>query len=287
MEVVKNYIDGTWREPDASERLEVPNPATGEVLAETPLSSHEEVDRAARAAAVAFEDWRRTPAVERVQYLFKLKDLLERHFEELARTTTLENGKTLEEAKGEVRRAIENVEVACGVPTLMQGYVSEDVARGIDELMIRQPVGVGAALCPFNFPAMIPFWFMPYAIACGNTFIVKPSERVPLTMVRIFELIEQLELPAGVLNLVQGSRETAEAILDHPSIRAISFVGSTPVAKQVYARAASKGKRAQVQGGAKNPIIVLPDADLEATTRIVATAPSAAPASAAWRPRWR
>jgi len=205
-----------------------------------------------------------------VQYLFKLKDLLDRNFEELARTITLENGKTLEEARGEVRRAIENVEVACGIPSLMQGYLSEDIARGIDELMIRQPVGVGAALCPFNFPAMIPFWFMPYALACGNTFIVKPSERVPLTMVRIFELIEQVRFPRGVVNLVHGARQTAEAILDHPAIRAISFVGSTPVARQVYARAAAKGKRAQVQGGAKNPIVVLPDADLESTTRIVA-----------------
>jgi len=270
MEVVRNYVDGSWREPAASERLEVLNPATGEALATVGLSLAEEVDRAAQAAAAAFPEWRRTPAVERVQYLFKLKDLLDRHFEELARTITLENGKTLEEARGEVRRAIENVEVACGIPSLMQGYLSEDIARGIDELMIRQPVGVCAALCPFNFPAMIPFWFMPYALACGNTFIVKPSERVPLTMVRIFELIEQVEFPRGVVNLVHGSRQTAEAILDHPAIRAISFVGSTPVAKQVYARAAAGGKRAQVQGGAKNPVIVLPDADLESTTRIVA-----------------
>jgi len=270
MEVVRNFIEGSWSEAAGSERLEVLNPATGEAVATVGLSAVEEVDRAAQAAAAAFPEWRRTPAVERVQYLFKLKDLLDRNFEELARTITLENGKTLEEARGEVRRAIENVEVACGIPSLMQGYLSEDIARGIDELMIRQPVGVGAALCPFNFPAMIPFWFMPYALACGNTFIVKPSERVPLTMVRIFELIEQVRFPRGVVNLVHGARQTAEAILDHPAIRAISFVGSTPVARQVYARAAAKGKRAQVQGGAKNPIVVLPDADLESTTRIVA-----------------
>jgi len=270
MEIVKNYIDGAWRESQAQEWLDVPNPATGEVLGQVPLSPAGEVDHAAQAAAAAFQEWRRTPAVERVQHLFKLKDLLERHFEELARTITLENGKTLEESRGEVRRAIENVEVACGIPILMQGVVSEDIARGIDELMIRQPVGVGAALCPFNFPAMIPFWSMPYALACGNTFIVKPSERVPLTMVRIFELMEQVDFPRGVVNLVHGSRLTAEAILDHPGIQAISFVGSTPVAKAVYTRAAASGKRAQVQGGAKNPIIVLPDADLESTTRIVA-----------------
>jgi len=270
MEEARNYIGGSWRQPTASETLNVLNPATGEVLARVGLSTAEEVDRAVQAARAAFPDWRRTPAVERVQYLFKLRDLLEQHFEELSRTVTLENGKTLEEARGEVRRAVENVEVACGIPSLMQGYLSEDIARGIDELMIRQPVGVGAALCPFNFPAMIPFWFMPYALACGNTFLVKPSERVPLTMVRMFELIEQVQLPPGVLNLVHGSRQTAEAILDHPGIQAISFVGSTPVARQVYARAAATGKRAQVQGGAKNPIIVLPDADLESTTRIVA-----------------
>ena len=270
MEEARNYIGGSWRQPAASETLNVLNPATGEVLARVGLSTAEEVDRAVQAARAAFPDWRRTPAVERVQYLFKLRDLLEQHFEELSRTVTLENGKTLEEARGEVRRAVENVEVACGIPSLMQGYLSEDIARGIDELMIRQPVGVGAALCPFNFPAMIPFWFMPYALACGNTFLVKPSERVPLTMVRMFELIEQVQLPPGVLNLVHGSRQTAEAILDHPGIQAISFVGSTPVARQVYARAAAAGKRAQVQGGAKNPIIVLPDADLESTTRIVA-----------------
>ncbi len=205
-----------------------------------------------------------------MQYLFKLKQLLESNLEELARTITIENGKTLAESRGELRRAIENVEVACGVPTLMQGYNSEDVGRGIDETMIRQPIGVGAAICPFNFPAMIPFWFLPYAIACGNTYIVKPSEKVPLTMVRVFELLEQVGLPPGVVNLVHGASAAAEAILAHPLIRAISFVGSTPVAKQVYADAARHGKRMQVQGGAKNPIVVLPDADLVHTTRIVA-----------------
>ena len=169
-----------------------------------------------------------------------------------------------------MRRAIENVEVACGIPILIQGYNSEDIARGIDEIMIRQPVGVAAAICPFNFPGMIPFWFMPYALACGNTYIVKPSEKVPLTMVRIFELLEQVGCPKGVVNMVNGSKDAVDAILEHPTIRAISFVGSTPVAKHVYAQAAANGKRAQVQGGAKNPIIVLPDADMDMSTRIVA-----------------
>ena len=196
--------------------------------------------------------------------------MLEADFEELARSITLENGKTLEESRGELRRAIENVEVGCGTPTLMQGYNSEDIARGIDESMIRQPLGVGAAICPFNFPGMIPFWFLPYALACGNTYIVKPSERVPFTMLRIFELLEQAGFPPGVVNLVHGARETVEAVLDHPAVRAISFVGSTPVARQIYARAAANGKRAQVQGGAKNPLIILPDADMDSTIRIAA-----------------
>ena len=195
---------------------------------------------------------------------------MDENLEQLSRTITLENGKTLGESRGEMRRAIENVEVACGIPILIQGYNSEDVARGIDEIMIRQPVGVAAAICPFNFPGMIPFWFMPYALACGNTYIVKPSEKVPLTMVRIFELLEQVGFPKGVVNMVNGSKDAVDAILEHPTIRAISFVGSTPVAKHVYAQAAANGKRAQVQGGAKNPIIVLSDADMDMSTRIVA-----------------
>ena len=270
MQRAKNFIDGHWVELAGQQSLPVFNPATGETLGEVPLSSAEDVDQAAQAAARAFQDWRRTPAVERVQYLFRLKDLMEAHFEELARSITLENGKILEESRGEMRRAIENVEVACGIPILMQGYNSEDIARGIDESMIRQPLGVGAAICPFNFPGMIPFWFLPYALACGNTYIVKPSERVPFTMLRVFELLEQLGFPPGVVNLVHGSRETVQALLDHPAVRAISFVGSTPVARQIYSRAAAAGKRAQVQGGAKNPLIILPDADMDSTIRIAA-----------------
>jgi len=267
---IQNFIDGKWVDSGANEYLDVLNPATMEVLAQTPISPAKEVDDAAQAALAAFDDWRRTPAVERVQYLFKLKNLLEENFEELARTLTMENGKTLGESRGEIRRAIENVEVACGIPTLIQGYNSEDIARGIDEFMIRQPIGVGAAICPFNFPVMIPFWFMPYAIACGNTYLIKPSEKVPLTMKMIFEMLEAVGLPKGVVNLVNGTKEAVIAILDHPIISAISFVGSTAVAKYVYAKATANGKRAQVQGGAKNPIIVLPDADLESATRIVA-----------------
>lgn len=263
-----NYIDGQWCASSAIEYLEVVNPATQEVLGKVPLSPASEVERAACAASEAFQGWRRTPPTERVQYLFKLKNLLEEHFDDLARTITLECGKTLAESKGEIRRAIENVEVACGIPILMQGSNLEDVAKGIDEMMIRQPIGVAAVIAPFNFPGMIPFWFLPYAIACGNTYIVKPSEKVPLTMQKVFRLLEQTGLPKGVVNLVHGAKETVDAILDHPKIRAISFVGSTLVAKYVYSRAAANGKRAQCQGGAKNPLIVLPDADLEMTTRI-------------------
>jgi len=265
-----NFIAGEWRASAATQTLEVFNPATAEVLVRVPLSPAAEVDAAVEAAQRAFPDWRRTPVTERVQFLFKLKALLQQNSEELARTITLECGKTIGESRGEMQRSIENVEMACGAPGLLQGDFSEDIAGGIDEIMIRQPLGVGACICPFNFPGMIPFWFMPYAIACGNTYLVKPSERVPLTMQRVAELIAQTGLPKGVFNLVNGGRETVEAILDHPGVKAVSFVGSTPVAKHVYARAAAAGKRAQCQGGAKNPILILPDADPETTIRITA-----------------
>jgi malonate-semialdehyde dehydrogenase (acetylating)/methylmalonate-semialdehyde dehydrogenase len=215
------------------------------------------------------ESWRRVPAGERVQYLFKLKDLLEDNFEELSRTVTVENGKTLAEARGEIRRAIENVEVACGIPILMQGDVSEDIAPGIDELMLRQPLGVCATICPFNFPGMIPFWFLPYALACGNTYIVKPSERTPLTMEKILHLVEQAGFPRGVINMVHGAADTVTGILEQTRIAGITFVGSTRVAKYIYAHSAAHGKRVQAQGGAKNPLVILSDADLQGTTRIV------------------
>lgn len=268
--MLQNYVNGEWISSSTHEFLEVINPATVEVLGQVPLSLASEVDQAVQAAQQAFTTWRRVPAGDRIQYLFKLKLLLEAHLEDLATTITMECGKTFAESKGELRRAIENVEVACGTPMLMQGYNSEDIARGIDELMIRQPLGVVGIICPFNFPAMIPFWFMPYAIACGNTCIIKPSEKVPLTLQKITDLIEQTGLPVGVINLVHGAKEVVDAMLDHPTIRAISFVGSTPVAKYVYSQAAANGKRAQCQGGAKNPVIVLPDADIEMTTRIMA-----------------
>lgn len=265
-----NYIGGKWQRSRASEFLDVRNPATAETMVRVPLSPPGEVDAAAQAAQAAFAEWRRTPPTRRIQYLFKLKTLLDEHFDEIARLTVNECGKTMDEARGELLRGVENVEVATGIPSLMQGYNVEDIASGIDEFMIRQPVGVVAAITPFNFPGMIPLWFLPYAIACGNCFILKPSEKVPMTMSRVFELIDQLELPPGVVSLVNGGKEVVDALLDHPTVRAISFVGSSPVARYVYSRAAANGKRAQCQGGAKNPVVVLPDADLEMATRIIA-----------------
>ncbi|MGO9439253.1 MAG: CoA-acylating methylmalonate-semialdehyde dehydrogenase [Terriglobales bacterium] len=264
-----NHIGGRWKNSAASEFLKVVNPATHELLAEVPVSPEREVVEAIEAAAAAFPAWRRTPPEERIQYLFQLKQLLEEHLEELARLITLENGKTLAESRAEMRRSVESVEVACGITMLMQGSNLEDVARGIDEMTIRQPLGVVAAICPFNFPVMVPFWFLPFAIACGNTFILKPSEKVPVSIRRAFEIIEQTGLPAGVVSLVNGTKTAVDTLLSHPKVRAISFVGSTPIAKYIYSTAAAHGKRVQCQGGAKNHVVVLPDADMAMTTHIV------------------
>src|SRR5438105_3754197 len=208
---LENYVNGAWRRANASEFADVTNPATAELLARTPLSSPADVDAAVQAAAAAFPAWRRTPPGERIRYLFKLRNLLEDNIDELSRIITTENGKTFAEAKAEMRRAIENVEVACGIPTMMQGYNLEDVTPGVDEMQLRQPLGVVAAITPFNFPAMVPYWFLPYAIACGNTFILKPSERVPLSMRRAFELLEKTGLPKGVVNLVNGGRDAVRS----------------------------------------------------------------------------
>lgn len=265
-----NYVGGAWKRSHTTNFLDVKNPATTETIVRVPLSSGEDVHEAVRAAQTAFADWRSTPPLERVQYLFKFKRLLEEHFDEIAQLTTQECGKTLAESQGELQRGIENVEVAAGIPSLMMGYNVEDIARGIDEHMLRQPVGVVAAITPFNFPGMIPLWFLPYAIACGNCFVLKPSEKVPMTMSRVFDLIDQLGLPPGVISLVNGGKETVDALLDHSDVRAISFVGSSPVAKYIYSRASANGKRVQCQGGAKNAVVVLPDADMDMTTRIVA-----------------
>ena len=267
---VLNYIDGTWIKADVPQAFDVLNPATGELLARTPLCGEREVALAAAAAAGALPDWRRTPVQERVQFLFKWRDLLLHDMDNIARTITIESGKTLDEAKAEMVRAIENVEVACGMPMMAKGEVVEDIAPGIDEIMLRQPIGVCATIAPFNFPGMIPFWYLPYAVACGNTFIVKPSEKVPMTMQRIFQQLASVGFPKGVVNLVNGAKDAVDAILDHSEIRALTFVGSTPTAKYIYGRASANGKRVQAQGGAKNPVVVLPDADMEMATKIVA-----------------
>jgi malonate-semialdehyde dehydrogenase (acetylating) / methylmalonate-semialdehyde dehydrogenase len=269
-ERLRNYINGTWKVSGAAEALPIINPATQETLAQVPLSPASEVNEAAEAAAKAFEEWRRVPATERIQYLFRLKHLLEEKQEHLAEVCTKECGKTVKESLGELRRGIENVETGCGIPILMQGDNNEDIARGIDEHMIRQPIGPAAMIAPFNFPGMIPLWFLPYAIATGCPFIVKPSEKCPMTQQALFEVFHQLDLPPGVLQLVNGAAETVDAILDHPAIRAISMVGSTGAARYIYRRAAEQGKRAQCQGGAKNPVVIMPDADLEMTVRILA-----------------
>ena len=265
-----NFVDGQWQRSGTSHFADVINPATAHALTAVPLSPASEVDAAVQAAAKAFPDWRHTPTGDRIQHLFKFKMLLEENLDELARTITLECGKIYAESVGEIRRGIENVEVACGAPILMQGFNNEDIARGIDEHMFRQPLGVVAAITPFNFPGMIPLWFLPYGLATGNCFILKPSEKVPMTSQFLFKLLEQSGFPAGVVQLVNGGKETVDALLDHPDVKAISFVGSTPVARYVYGRATANGKRAQCQGGAKNPVVIMPDADMETTARIMA-----------------
>ncbi|OGN90165.1 MAG: methylmalonate-semialdehyde dehydrogenase (acylating) [Chloroflexi bacterium RBG_13_48_10] len=269
MEIL-NYINGEWVKPIVNEYVDVINPATGAIMAKTPLSGKDAVDAAAKAGMEAFPGWRRTPVQERIQYLFKLRDLLKINSDEIARTITNESGKTFEEARAEMVRAIENVEVACGMPMMAKGEISEDIAPGIDEIMLRQPVGVSATIAPFNFPGMVPFWFLPYALALGNPFIVKPSEKVSMTMQVIFKLIEQAGFPKGVVNMVNGTKEAVDGILEHPTIRAITFVGSTNVARYIYRRAAENGKRVQAQGGAKNPVVVMPDADMDIAVKIIA-----------------
>ncbi len=265
VQTLRNYVGGEWIDATATESQEVRNPATDELLAHVPLSSAADVDTAVRAAADAFPAWRATPPQDRARYFFKLRELLEANREELARLIVTEMGKTLDDARGEIQRGIDNVETACGTPSLMMGYGLEDgAARGIDEEVIYQPLGVCAAITPFNFPFMIAFWFWPYAVACGNTFLLKPSEVDPMVQARVFELIEEAGFPPGVMNLVNGGKDAVNALLDHPTVKAISFVGATKTAEYVYARASAAGKRVQASGGAKNPIVVLPDANMDA-----------------------
>jgi malonate-semialdehyde dehydrogenase (acetylating)/methylmalonate-semialdehyde dehydrogenase len=269
-EELRNYVGGAWRPATGDTVADVWDPATGDVIAAVRFSSAADVDAAVAAASAAAPLWRRVAPNDRVQHLFTLKVLLEERAEDLARCITEEHGKLLVEARGEVRRAIDNVDQACGTPAHLQGRFAEDISSGVDELLIRQPVGVAAAIVPFNFPLMIPCWFLPYAIACGNPFILKSSERTPRTATLLYEIIEQTGLPAGVVNLVHGGADTATQLIDHPDVRAISFVGSTPAARAVYARAGAAGKRAQAQGGAKNALVILPDAPIDTVAAIAA-----------------
>jgi len=272
MDNLKNYINGVWVESTSKKTIDVLNPANQEVLAKVPYGNDtaKDVATATEFAFKAYKEWSKVPVMKRVQVLYKLKSLFEENITELAEIITKESGKTKGESFGEIQRAIENIEVACGTPMLIAGDVIEDIATGIDEMMIRQPVGVAACITPFNFPSMIVFWFLPYAIATGNSFIVKPSEKVPLTMMKIFDLIDQLDIPKGLVSLVHGGKESVDAILENPTIKAISFVGSTPVARYIYSKGTANGKRVQAQGGAKNPVIVLPDADIEMSSKIIA-----------------
>lgn len=266
---VSNRVDGEWVESSAADALPVEDPATGERLGSTPLSPAADVDEAVRAARRAFPEWRETPAVDRARVLFRLKALLEEHQDDLAVLLSREHGKTVGECRGEIRRGIENVEHACGIPNLMMGETLEDVAPGIDCESVRQPLGVFGAITPYNFPVMIPLWFWPYAVATGNTFVLKPSEQDPLTHQRVVELADEAGLPSGVLNVVHGDEETAEALVEHPDVKGISSVGSSASARIIYRNAAAEGKRVQALGGAKNHIVVLPDADYELAARSV------------------
>jgi len=264
--LIPNLIGSQWRAPhDGTGALPVYNPATGEVIEQVPLSGAREVDAAVQAAATAYQAWSRTALMERVRLMFRFKAVLEEHFEELAAIITRHHGKTLEESRGEVRRGIEVVDFACGAPTLLQGRTLRDVSGGVDQDLYRYPVGVCAGIPPFNFPVMIPLWMFPLAVVAGNTFVLKPSERTPLGGQRLAELFLEAGFPEGVLNVVHGAREAVDALLAHPAVSAISFVGSAPVARHVYLTAAASGKRVQALGGAKNHIVVMPDADPEVT----------------------
>jgi len=268
-QIVSWYINGSWEPAPGRRAGNVTNPATGRVVAEVPYATAEDLDRAVRAAHEAFLKWREVPVVDRVQPLYRFKALLEKHANEVAGILTRENGKTADDSKAEVRRMIQMVEVACGMPSLMMGDSLNDVAAGIDCKTIRQPIGVCAGITPFNFPAMVPMWMYPFAIACGNTFVLKPSEKVPLTPTRVIELLHDSGLPAGVMSLVHGDKAAVDAILHHPLVKAVSFVGSTPVAKYIYTTAAAEGKRVQALGGAKNHLIVMADADMPKTVEAI------------------
>lgn len=263
---IKNFIGGEWVPASSANALEVTDPATGDVLGHVPLSSTSDADAAVEAAKAAFPAWRSTPPIERARVLFRLKALLEEKKHEFARDLSREHGKNVKETLGEIQRGIENIEHACGIPTLMMGDTLEDVASGIDCETIRQPLGVFVGITPYNFPVMIPLWFWPYAVATGNTFVLKPSEQDPLTHQRIVELAIEAGLPAGVLNVVHGDKDVTTKLIEHPDVKGVSFVGSSHIARIIYQKAGAAGKRVQALGGAKNHMIVLPDADIDLTT---------------------
>jgi malonate-semialdehyde dehydrogenase (acetylating) / methylmalonate-semialdehyde dehydrogenase len=263
VELLENFVGGNRIAVEAEEKLEVPDPATGELLGHVPLSSTSDVDRAVGAAHEAFKEWREEPVTRRARRMFRLQVLLEDHLDELCELATRENGKHVEESEAEIRRGIEVVELAASMTTLMKGETLDQVSRGVDVALYREPLGVVTAVTPFNFPMMIPLWFAPLAIATGNTFILKPSQRTPLSALRLAELFKEAGFPDGVFNVVHGARETVEALIDHPQVRAISSVGSSAAAKNIYTRAAERGKRVQALGGAKNHLVVMPDADLD------------------------
>src|SRR3954463_13473607 len=265
-------IEGEWRTPQGNGSSPVYNPSRGEVIAEVPMCGAEVVNEAVESAAAAFPAWRETPAVERARVFFRYRQLVEENFDRICQSITREHGKTLAEARGSAYRGIENIEYACGVPTLLMGDTLENLARGVDCETLLQPLGVCVGITPFNFPAMVPMWMFPLAVACGNTFVLKPSEKVPLTVVMIIELLEKAGLPNGVLNLVHGGREAVDALLTHPKVKAISFVGSSPVAKHIYETGTRHGKRVQANGGAKNYIVVMPDADVTRTVEALSAA---------------
>lgn len=267
--MIKDYVDGKWVQSLGKSSFSIINPATGKEINQCPMGTSEDVARAVQAAETAFHSWKNVPVVDRIQYLFKLKTLMEANLEQIARCVTEEHGKILVEARASVKRGIQMLETATGMPTFQQGEFLEDIARGVDCTTIKKPMGVFAGIAPFNFPAMVPFWFWPFAVASGNTFVLKPSERVPLTHQIIFDLIEKTGLPKGVMNLVHGGKEVVTALCTHPLVKGVSFVGSTPVAKYVYETSTAHGKRVQSLGGAKNFMVVLPDAIMD---KSVATA---------------
>jgi len=268
---LQNYINGEWITSKTTEYRDIMNPALDEPIAQVPLSTVDEVNEAVAAAKEAFWSWRSTPPITRARYMFRLKQALEENFEDLAQTVVMENGKTIDEARGEVRRAIENVDVACGIPSLMMGYNAEDVAQEIDSTAVKVPLGVVAHFAPFNFPAMVPYWFIPYAIVTGNTVVLKPSSQTPVAQNKMMAILDEIGLPPSVMNLVNGSHSVADVLMEHPTVKAITFVGSTPVGKYVYKKSCENGKRAIVQGGAKNALVVMPDCNLEKTVAAITT----------------